>query len=145
MNVEVVSSLPTSNISATTIYLVPKTEDETSNVYDEYLYVNSAWEKIGDTSIDLSNYVQASQLATVATSGSYNDLTNKPTIPTVTNDLTNALKANYDSAYAHSQSAHAPSNAQANVLEGIQVNGVDQTITSKKVNITVPTAITKIW
>ena len=53
-------------------------------------------------------------LSTVATSGSYADLTNKPTIPTVTNDLTNALKSNYDTAYTHSQSAHAPSNAQAN-------------------------------
>lgn len=31
-----------------------------------------------------------------------------------TNDLTNALKANYDAAYTHSQSAHAPSNAQKN-------------------------------
>ena len=53
-------------------------------------------------------------LSTVATSGSYADLTNKPTIPTVTNDLTNALKSNYDTAYTHSQSAHAPSNAQKN-------------------------------
>lgn len=41
-------------------------------------------------------------------------INNKPTIPTVTNDLTNALKANYDAAYAHSQVAHAPSNAQKN-------------------------------
>lgn len=40
-----------------------------------------------------------SDLATVATSGSYNDLKDKPTIPTVTNDLTNALKQNYDYAY----------------------------------------------
>ena len=31
-----------------------------------------------------------------------------------TNDLTDDLKANYDSAYEHSQSAHAPSNAQKN-------------------------------
>ena len=31
-----------------------------------------------------------------------------------TNDLTNALKANYDAAYNHSKSAHAPSNAQKN-------------------------------
>ena len=46
--------------------------------------------------------------------GDYNNLTNKPTIPTVTNDLTNTLKSNYDSAYTHSTSAHAPSNAQKN-------------------------------
>ena len=41
-------------------------------------------------------------------------INNKPTIPTVTNDLTNALKANYDAAYTHSTSAHAPVNAQKN-------------------------------
>ena len=46
---------------------------------------------------------------------SYKDLKDKPTIPTVTNNLTNELKANYDSAYTHSQSAHAPSNAEQNV------------------------------
>lgn len=150
-------------MKATTIYLVPKGTTQTNNAYDEYLYVNNKWEKIGDTTIDLSNYAKKSELATVATSGSYNDLSNKPTlatvatsgsyndlknkptIPTVTNDLTDTLKANYDSAYTHSKSAHAPSNAQANVLEGVQVNGVNQTITNKKVNITVPTAVTKIW
>ena len=36
-----------------------------------------------------SNFVQSSDLATVATSGSYNDLDNKPTIPSKTSDLTN--------------------------------------------------------
>lgn len=37
----------------------------------------------------LSNKVDASVLAAVATSGNYNDLSNKPTIPTKTSDLTN--------------------------------------------------------
>lgn len=36
-----------------------------------------------------SNFVTSSQLATVATSGNYNDLSNKPTIPTNNNQLTN--------------------------------------------------------
>lgn len=36
-----------------------------------------------------SGFVSSSALATVATSGSYNDLTNKPTIPSKTSDLTN--------------------------------------------------------
>ena len=31
-----------------------------------------------------------------------------------TNDLTNTLKTNYDTAYTHSQTAHAPANAQKN-------------------------------
>lgn len=56
-----------------------------------------------------------------------------------TNDLTNDLKANYDTAYTHSQAAHAPANAQANVIESIKVNGTAQTITGKAVDIAVPT------
>lgn len=42
-------------------------------------------------------------------------------------------------AYDHSQSAHAPSNAQANVIETVKVNGTALTPSSKAVNITVPT------
>lgn len=56
-----------------------------------------------------------------------------------TNDLTNELKANYDAAYAHSQAAHAPSNAQANVIETVKVNGTVVTVTDKAVDIAVPT------
>lgn len=36
-----------------------------------------------------SQFVESTSLATVATSGSYNDLSDKPTIPTKTSDLTN--------------------------------------------------------
>ena len=38
---------------------------------------------------DLTNYTLSSSLSTVATSGSYADLSNKPTIPTKTSDLNN--------------------------------------------------------
>ena len=43
--------------------------------------------------VDLSDYAKTADLATVATSGSYNDLTNKPTIPTV-NDATLTIQKN---------------------------------------------------
>lgn len=56
-----------------------------------------------------------------------------------TNDLTNELKAQYDAAYAHSQEAHAPANAQANVIETVKVNGTAVTVTDKAVDIAVPT------
>lgn len=56
-----------------------------------------------------------------------------------TNDLTNELKANYDAAYAHSQAAHAPVDAQKNVIETVKVNGSALTITDKAVDIVVPT------
>ena len=57
------------------------------------------------TSADLSGYAQTSSLATVATSGSYNDLSNKPTIPDVsglatTTDLTNGLATKQDTLTA---------------------------------------------
>lgn len=40
-----------------TIYLVPNGSSETSNVYDEYVWASTKWEKIGTTQVDLSNYV----------------------------------------------------------------------------------------
>lgn len=52
----VVETLPTEDIDTDTIYLVPKEDTETDNIYDEYIYVNNAWEKIGTTEIDLTNY-----------------------------------------------------------------------------------------
>lgn len=61
-----------------------------------------------------------------------------------TNDLTDALKGNYDAAYTHSQAVHAPSNAQANVIESVKVNGTALTISSKAVNITVPTKVSDL-
>lgn len=85
-------------------------------------------------------------LKTVAFTGKYSDLTGLPTIPTVTNDLTNELKANYDAAYAHSQEAHAPADAEKNVIVGVQVNGADLSVdgSTRKVNITVPTTVAQL-
>ena len=51
---EVVEELPATGATAT-IYLVPNSGSGT-NSYDEYIYVNDAYEKIGSTEIDLSGY-----------------------------------------------------------------------------------------
>ena len=100
-DIKVVQTLPSSDISPTTVYLVPS-DSESSDVYKEYIYVNTNWELLGIQKSDLSSYynkteinnllsakVNSSDLSTVATSGSYNDLSNKPIIPTKTSDLTN--------------------------------------------------------
>lgn len=49
-------------------------------------------------------------------------------------------------AYDHSLSAHAPSNAERNIIIGIQKNGTDLAIDSntRKVNITVPTKLSEL-
>ena len=62
-DVAVVQELPTQDISTHTIYLVPKI-GETNDVYDEYIYINNAWEMIGNTQIDLSDYALKSELPT---------------------------------------------------------------------------------
>lgn len=60
LSLEVVQTLPATG-DADTIYLVPKTSAGTQNVYDEYIYTNNAWEKIGDTEVDLTNYYTKSE------------------------------------------------------------------------------------
>ena len=63
-----------------------------------------------------------------------------------TNDLTDTLKSNYDAAYNYSISAHAPTDAEKNVIVGIQKNGTDLSVNSstRKVNITVPTTASDV-
>lgn len=55
-SISVVSALPSMGAEFT-IYLVPKSKTGTANAYDEYMYINSKWELIGDTEIDLSSYL----------------------------------------------------------------------------------------
>ena len=50
----VVDVLPSSDIKSNIIYLVKKKGSGT-DVHDEYIYIENNWEKIGDTSIDLTN------------------------------------------------------------------------------------------
>lgn len=69
-DIKVVASLPTNNISNSTIYLVTS-GDDTNNLYDEYVYANSgtyenptySWEKLGTQAVDLSGYASKSDLS----------------------------------------------------------------------------------
>ena len=58
---EIVSELPASGQS-NILYLVAKSSAASGDGYDEYLYINGAWERVGSTDIDLSGYVQASEM-----------------------------------------------------------------------------------
>ena len=58
---EVVNELPTTGES-NIIYLVPSESSQTQNVKDEYIWLNNAWEQIGSTAIDLSDYVTITML-----------------------------------------------------------------------------------
>ena len=63
-DIQVVQTLPSQDIQEHTVYFVPKT-GETNDVYDEYIYINNAWEMIGNTQIDLSNYATKSEIPSV--------------------------------------------------------------------------------
>ena len=46
-----------------TLYLVPATSATgENNVYDEYMAIDGAWEKLGDTRVDLTGYLKASDI-----------------------------------------------------------------------------------
>lgn len=67
LNISVVDALPTSDISTTTFYLVPKETAQEKNVYDEYINTDgteSGWELIGavSTSVDLSEYYKKTEV-----------------------------------------------------------------------------------
>lgn len=55
-----VTELPTENIVENAIYLVPAVDGAEPNLFDEYIYTNGAWEKIGNAtvSVDMSEYVK---------------------------------------------------------------------------------------
>lgn len=71
-----------------------------------------------------SNFVASGDLATVATSGSYNDLSNKPTIPTV-NNATLTIQKN--GTTVNTFTANASSNVTANITVPTKVSDLTNT------------------
>ena len=88
---EVVSVLPTQDISTSTIYLVAKT-GSSGDVFNEYIYVNSNWELIGSTEVDISGKLDTSKVKTSysSTSGDVYDVTY---INTTVGDIGTVLNA----------------------------------------------------
>lgn len=61
---------------------------------------------------------------------------NKLTLDAIEEALTTALKSNYDTAYSHSQTAHAPSNAEQNVNADWNASSGDAQILNKPTSFT---------
>lgn len=60
-NIKILDSLPTTG-EAGTLYFIKKSDPEQGDIYEEYMWLNNAWEKVGSTKIDLSDYVKKSDL-----------------------------------------------------------------------------------
>lgn len=56
---KIVDTLPSSNPDSSKIYLVKSAESETTNIYEEYIWTGSSFEKLGEykTEIDLTPYL----------------------------------------------------------------------------------------
>lgn len=100
----------------------------------------------------VSSGAQVNVIENITVNGTAQTVTSKTVnvnVPTKTSDLTNNSNFVSDANYVHTDSnftsaektklSGVTSGAQPNVIESISVNGTAQTITSKGVNITVPT------
>lgn len=58
----VVEALPTSGIDENTVYMILADDDSSDNKYIEWMYINSKWEKVGDSEVDLTGYIKAADL-----------------------------------------------------------------------------------
>lgn len=159
--ISVVNDLPTSNISATTIYLKKTSTTETGNLYTEYIYVDGAWESLGTQTLDLSNYatkdyvttaikdfltatqintaisnalkdyVKTASLAAIATSGKLADATEDATHRVVTDAEKTAWNAKQD---ALTYDSAPTANSEKHVKSGA-VYAADKAIDDKVTNI----------
>lgn len=83
------------------------------------------WVRVNDTNTALVAYtaVAASELATVATSGSYNDLTNKPTIPSVPTRSFSAPSRSLNTAFQPSTTRDAQVSYSVDIATTVSLAG----------------------
>lgn len=67
---EIVETLP-ENASEKVIYMVLRGDGTGQDVYNEYMYINGAWEIIGDTSVDLTGYAKKEDILVKSVSSDF--------------------------------------------------------------------------
>lgn len=123
------------------LYLVAKDKKGSGNIYNEYLWIDSSYELIGDTAVDLSDYVTSEKLTqSLATKqdtlsaeqldniAAVPDKADKTAIPTTTSQLTNDSNYVSDSKYVHTDNNFTT--AERDKLKGLS-NYDDSTLQSQ--------------
>ena len=157
IQISVVTSLPSTGQS-NIIYLVAHSHG-TGDIYDEYIWVadSSKFEKIGNTDIDLSGYVPTSRTVNgkalssniTIVASDISDVYSKTEVDSVASGKVDkvtgkGLSTNDYTTTEKNKLSGIASGAQVNVIETIKVNNTAQTVTSKAVNITVPTKVSDL-
>lgn len=161
LSVKIVLTLPTEEISGTTIYLI----NTSGSNYNQYMYIDGDWASLGSTSVDLSSYYNKSQidtmllgyvnastlltqlmaytktadLAKVARTNDYNDLDNLPEIPDVSGikPYSEVLQDSNNTAptskvvYDAVQTINEALDSKADVEDIVEIDDTDTTSTDK--------------
>ena len=98
---QIVASLPTEDIDPNTIYMILSGTSATENVYNEFMYVNNAWELIGTSATDLTNYYTKAEVdGKLLLKANASDLTSH------TGDTTIHVTANDKTKWTNSANTH---------------------------------------
>lgn len=138
--IEVVTTLPTTQISTTTIYLIKTSETETGNLYTEFIYVNGNWEILGIQKLDLTNYYTKQEVDELIsglrteTQEAVSNL-NENIISHIGDSIkhiTNTERTNWDLAKKHADSTHARTDAtkveKSSTNGNIKINGSETVV-----------------
>ena len=115
---QIVASLPTTDIDPNTIYMILSGTSATENVYNEFMYVNNAWELIGTSATDLTNYYTKAEVdGKLLLKASASDLTSHTGDTTI--HVTTADKNRWNNqtyVFRYSSTALTASSTNANSL-----------------------------
>ena len=119
---EVVDNLPLSGID-NVIYMKSKSGKE-DNIYDEYMWINQKWERIGSSEVDLSNYptkqaLEESMTRTLTEAKQYTDQEKNKYVPLAGNvSISNQIAMNAEPASAkHIATKQYVDSINANMIE----------------------------
>ena len=157
IQISVVTSLPSTGQS-NIIYLVAHSHG-TGDIYDEYIWVadSSKFEKIGNTDIDLSGYVPTSRTVNgkalssniTIVASDISDVYSKIEVDSISGGKVDkvtgkGLSTNDYTTTEKNKLSGIASGAQVNVIETVKVNGTALTVSSKAVDVTVPTKVSDL-
>lgn len=119
---EVVDNLPLSGID-NVIYMKSKSGEE-DNIYDEYMWINQKWERIGSSEVDLSNYptkqaLEESMARTLTEAKQYTDQEKSKCVPLAGNvSISNQIAINAEPTSAkHIATKQYVDNINASMIE----------------------------
>ena len=130
-NINISGNASTSTNATNAVNAEKATKDSAGNVINTtYATKAEVPTKTSELTND-SNFVTSGQLAAVATSGNYNDLSNRPTIPTNNNQLTNGAGYITSSGSITGNAATATKLQTARTINGTSFDGSANITTTK--------------